>query len=229
MLGSKMTKSNEYYIIEPVNAPQASVIWLHGLGADGKDFMGMVDDLGLPAEHGVRFIFPNAPFMNITVNYGMLMRGWYDIYDFNMLHKEDEVGIKKSRAQIEKYIQHENELGIPSNKIILGGFSQGGAMSLYTGLRLTQRLAGIISLSAYMPMAPNFVAQHYASNRNTPIFMAHGLFDPVVPYNLGQATRDLLKDNAYDVEWFSYPMQHTVCVEEIQEISSFMHRCLGYA
>jgi phospholipase/carboxylesterase len=224
-----MTKNREYYVSEPEGNVEASVIWLHGLGADGRDFIGIIDDLNLPVNHGVRFIFPSAPFMNVTVNYGMQMRAWYDIYDLNMLDKEDVAGMQRSQASIEEFIQDEIAKGIPSNKIFLAGFSQGGAMALFTGLRFKQPLAGIISLSAYLPVRTQFVAQDYVANQKTPIFIAHGLFDPVVPYSLGQASYDQLLADKYNVEWNSYPMPHTVCVEEIAAISAFMRRCLDYA
>lgn len=222
-----MTK-REYFVSEPEGNPNASVIWLHGLGADGKDFAGIVDQLGLPPDHGVRFIFPSAPFINVTINHGMLMRGWYDIYSLNMLDKEDAAGIRRSQLLIEELINAETALGIPYDRIILAGFSQGGAMSLFTALRYPQVLCGVISLSAYLPLIKSFDTQHL-KHINLPIFMAHGLFDPVVPYKLGQDSYEVLRQNDYPVEWNSYPMQHTVCLEEIAAIGDFLQRCLGYA
>ena len=223
-----MTKRQDCFVVEPVSPVNASVIWLHGLGAYGKDFVGIIDQLGLPPDHGVRFIFPNAPFMNITINYGMSMRAWYDIYELVNLDREDEQGIKSSQARITDLIQHELAQGIISSRVMLAGFSQGGAMSLYTGLNFQQQLAGIIVLSAYLPLANQLQLQQL-SNKLMPIFIAHGLFDPVVPFSLGQAARDLLIKENYVVDWHTYPTQHTVCLEEIAAIGGFVRRCLGYA
>lgn len=224
-----MTNSREYFINEPEGSVDAAVIWLHGLGADGRDFAGLVDELGLPSKHGVRFIFPNAPYANITINNGMSMRAWYDIYDLSSSAKEDTAGIEKSQKLIGELIQEQIDQGIPSQRIILGGFSQGGAISLYTALRYPHKLGGIVCLSAYLPLIKLLDVKIIANNIATPIFIAHGMFDPVVPYNFGQVTRDVLLQNNCNVEWHSYPMEHTVCLEEIAEISSFIKRCLGYA
>lgn len=223
-----MTKKREYFVSEPSSTANASVIVLHGLGADGKDFMGIVDQLGLPTDHGVRFIFPSAPFINVTINHGMLMRGWYDIFELSMVHREDAEGIKNSQSLIEEFIEHELEQGIVSDRIILVGFSQGGAMALYTALRYKKPLAGVIALSCYLPLAKQITEQDF-TNRDIPILMAHGIFDPIVSYKLGQDSHDLLIKHNYNVEWISYPMQHTVCLEEIAAIGSFIQRCLGYA
>lgn len=223
-----MTKKREYFVREPDYAANASVIWLHGLGADGNDFAGIVEQLGLPTEHAVRFIFPSAPFINVTINQGMLMRGWYDIFDLNMLEREDAEGIRNSQLQIEEFIAQEVAQGIASNRIFLAGFSQGGAMALYTGLRYKQPLCGVICLSAYLPLATSFTPQQFG-NLQMPIFMAHGLFDPVVPYKFGQQSYEILRQRHYQVEWQSYPMQHTVCLEEIGAIGAFMRRCLDNA
>lgn len=222
-----MTK-REYLTIEPEAKADASIIWLHGLGADGRDFAGIVDQLGLPKNHRLRFIFPSAPFMNVTVNQGMLMRAWYDIYDLNMLDKEDATGVRNSQQQIEEFIKHEIVQGIAYNRIVLAGFSQGGAMALYTALRCPEPLCGVIALSAYLPLSKNLADQHLR-HVNMPIFMAHGMFDPIVPYDLGRATYELLEKSNYQVEWNSYPMQHTVCLEEIDAIGTFLRRCFGYA
>lgn len=223
-----MTNKREYLVSEPESKVNASVIWLHGLGADGKDFIGIIDQLGLPADHGVRFIFPNAPFINISINQGMLMRGWYDIFDMNMLEREDVKGIRNSQLLIEEFINHEISQGINSKRIVLAGFSQGGAMSLYTALRFKKELCAVIALSAYMPSVKQMQEQDFGHPK-LPIFMAHGIFDPVVPYRLGQDTFELLLQHHYPVEWNSYPMQHTVCLEEIEAIGGFLQRCLGYA
>lgn len=223
-----MTKKQDFFIVEPKNPVNASVIWLHGLGAYGEDFVGIIDQLGLPLDHGVRFIFPNAPFMNITINLGMSMRGWYDIYDLTTLTREDEQGIKNSQARIEGLIQNEIDQGIASERIMLAGFSQGGAMALYTSLNYRQKLAGVIVLSAYLPLIKKLNLQQL-QNKLMPIFIAHGLFDPVVPFGFGQAVRDLLMKENYIVDWHTYPTQHTISLEEIDAIGGFMRRCFGYA
>ncbi len=224
-----MTKKREYLVSEPPSKATASVIWLHGLGADGNDFAGIVDQLNLPPDHGVRFIFPSAPFMNITINSGMLMRAWYDIYALNMLAKEDRVGIKKSQQQITDYISNEQDQGIATNRIILAGFSQGGAVALYTGLNNAQALGGVIVLSAYLPLQLEFLPSSL-SHKSLPIFMAHGLYDPVVPYTLGLQAYNFLQQHAYtEAQWHSYHMQHTLCLEEIASIGEFLRRCLDYA
>ena len=224
-----MTNSREFSICEPESSPDAAVIWLHGLGANGNDFMGVVDQLGLPVDHKVRFIFPNAPYIHVTVNQGMKMRGWYDIYDLNLLRKEDEQGVKKSQVLLEDLINNEIEQGISTKRIILAGFSQGGAIALYTGLRYFRSLAGIIVLSSYLPLLDKFVAAEFPDNRSTPIFIAHGLFDPVVPLNAGKTTCQQLQSEDYKIEWNTYPMAHTIALEEITAIGAFINRCLGYA
>lgn len=223
-----MTKSREYFVSEPECTADACIIWLHGLGADGKDFTGIVNELGLPINHTVRFIFPSAPFINVTINNGMLMRGWYDIYDLSRFTKEDSVGIRRSQELINDLINHELEQGIPSQRIMLAGFSQGGAMSLFAGLRCQQQLAGIICLSAYLPIMNSLAEEVALVNKQTPIFMAHGLFDPVVPYLLGHTAYEYLHNNHYNIEWRSYPMLHTLCIEEIVAIGDFIKQCLGY-
>lgn len=223
-----MTKSREYFVSEPPGKATSCVIWLHGLGADGNDFAGIMDQVGLPDDHGVRFIFPSAPFINITINNGMLMRGWYDILNLDIAGEEDELGLNKSRALISEYIAEAIAQGIACDKIILAGFSQGGAISLYTALQSTQKLGGVIVLSAYLPLQNSF-STPTPITKDIPIFMAHGLFDPVVPYNLGLETYNFLHQHNYAVQWYSYPMQHTLCLEEIAEIGTFIRRCLGYA
>lgn len=224
-----MTNSNDYPVCEPPVTADACIIWLHGLGADGTDFIGIIDQLGLPPKHTVRFIFPNAPFIHVTVNQGMKMRGWYDIYDLNLLRKEDEEGVKNSQEYITKLMQSQIEEGIPSNRIILAGFSQGGAISLYTGLRAQHPIAGIVALSCYLPLADTFMRGIYPGNHNTPIFMAHGMFDPVVPFHAGKSTWQYLVDQDYKISWNTYPMAHTVTADEIYDIGKFICGCLGYA
>lgn len=223
-----MTKNREYFVSEPEGVADACVIWLHGLGADGKDFFGIVDELGLPMNHAVRFIFPSAPFLNITINNGMLMRGWYDIYELSMIQREDAAGMKQSQEIINEIILQQLDKGIASQRIILAGFSQGGAMSLYAGLRYPSALAGIICLSAYLPLMADLAVEKSQVNQAIPIFMAHGIFDPVVPYNTGHTAYEYLDKHNYNVAWHSYPMAHTLCIEEIVAIGKFLNRCLGY-
>jgi len=224
-----MTKNKEYYISEPQAKVDAAVIWLHGLGADGNDFMGIIDQLGLPDAHTVRFMFPNAPFMEVTVNNGYSMRAWYDIYGQNILNEEDEQGVKRSQQALTQMIQMQLADGIDSKRILLAGFSQGGAMALYTGLRCEQPLGGILVLSAYLPLAASFTTSHYPRNQHTPIFMAHGLFDPIVPFSAGHDTCQQLQRENYRVEWHTYPMEHTIDLAEIRDIGNFINGCLGYA
>lgn len=224
-----MTKNKEYYICEPQAKVDATVIWLHGLGADGNDFMGIIDQLGLPDTHAVRFMFPNAPFMEVTVNNGYNMRAWYDIYDQNLLAEEDDIGVKKSQQALTQMIQKQMADGVDSKRILLAGFSQGGAMALYTGLRCEHSLGGIIVLSAYLPLASSFSASQHTQNHQTPIFMAHGLFDPIVPFSAGHDTCQQLQRENYHIEWRTYPMEHTINTPEISDIGNFINGCLGYA
>lgn len=221
--------NQDMLVYDPLRAADACVIWMHGLGADAHDFVGIIEQLNLPTNHGVRFIFPNAPFKKITVNQGMRMRAWFDIYDFNTLGKEDLAGVQDSDHIISKIIADQEAQGIPSNKIILAGFSQGAAMSLYTGLLYPKTLGGIIALSGFLPVVDIFAMQPARTNKNLPIFMAHGMFDPIVTYNAGQMTCQLLQTQGYQVEWHAYPMEHTVCPDEIQAIGIFLNRCLDHA
>lgn len=204
--------------------PEASVIWLHGLGADGNDFVPIVEQFDLKEDHKIRFIFPHAPARSITVNGGMLMRAWYDIAEINLAFKEDKKGIDESAILISRLIEREESLGIDSKRIVLGGFSQGGALSLYAGLRFPRPLGGIIALSTYMPIANNFAHERHPNNYSTPIFMGHGLFDPIVPLMLGEMCRQQLEGLGYSIEWHSYSMPHTVIPEEIRDIGEFLKK-----
>lgn len=208
------------------NQPQASVIWLHGLGADGNDFVPIVEQFALEDNHNVRFVFPHAPVRKITVNGGMEMRGWYDIAALDLAHAEDSSGISDSARLIELLIEREKNLGIKSEHIILAGFSQGGAMSLYTALRFPEKLGGIIALSTYLPLAAAFSEARNPINQSIPIFIAHGLFDPVVPLMMGEMCRQQLQGLGYSVEWHSYSMAHSVLPEEIKDIGEFLRRIL---
>lgn len=202
--------------------PVASVIWLHGLGADANDFVPIVEQFDLLNQHKVRFVFPHAPLRNITVNDGMRMRGWYDIRELDIASKEDTSGIQDSDRLLRMLIEREKGLGIPYEHIVLAGFSQGGALSLYTGLRYPQTLGGIIALSAYLPLMNSLSEERHLCNQFVPIFMAHGLFDPIVPLSLGQNTKIQLESLGYPIQWHSYPMPHTVIPEEIADIGKFL-------
>ena len=202
------------------------VIWLHGLGADGHDFKPIVPELNLPPEHGIRFIFPHAAKIPVTVNAGMLMPAWFDVHSMNFPDQEDEAGINKSAAQIRQLIRHENERGISSENIILAGFSQGGAVALHTALRYDEPLAGVMALSSYLPLVKQFMHERSAVNQNIPIMMCHGSHDPIVPFTLGDDSRYFLQQAGYTVDWHSYPMQHSVCPQEINDISHWLQKIL---
>lgn len=217
-----MNPSIECVYHEPQQPAVGSVIWLHGLGADGHDFSGIVPQLQLEPELPLRFIFPHAPIRPITINNQMPMRGWYDIYSLDRLDREDETGVKESQAHIEQLIANEKSQGIPSNKIILAGFSQGGAIALYAGLRHAEPLAGILALSTYLPLHQHIESQHHSANANTHIFQAHGTQDEVLPIQLAELTYQVLKNADFDIHWHPYPMGHQVCIEEIQAISSWI-------
>lgn len=219
--------------IETGAKPAAAVIWLHGLGADGHDFEPIVPELGLPASKPVRFIFPNAPQRPVTINGGMRMPAWYDILQLGgqddgraVVGPEDEAGIRESQGWIEELIAGEVKRGIPHNKIVLAGFSQGGAIVLQTALRHPQRLGGLMALSTYLPLARTLEKERAAANSDLPIFMAHGSYDPMIPMARAQQSRDALKALGYAVEWREYPMPHSVCPEEITDIAAFLLKVL---
>jgi phospholipase/carboxylesterase len=209
--------------IPPQSTHTYSVIWLHGLGADGHDFEGIVPELHLNAAPSIRFIFPNAPVQPVTINGGMKMRAWYDILDMSMEHKVDSDGIYQSSALINTLIEKEMAKGVASKHILLAGFSQGGVIALHAGLRCPHKLAGIIALSAYLPTLPQLKAERSSANLATPIFMAHGIIDPVVAVESGKTAFQGLQALAYPVEWHDYVMEHAVCQEEIAHISTFMN------
>jgi phospholipase/carboxylesterase len=202
--------------------PQYSFIFLHGLGADANDFVPFVDELSLPNDIAIRFVFPNAPMLPVTINNGMKMSAWYDILGLDRMSKQDETGIKQSEQAIQQCIDYELEQGIAADHIFLGGFSQGGAMALHTGLRYSQKLAGIIALSTYLPLADLVAAERHATNHDTPIFYAHGTFDPVIPLELAELSLDELQNHQYPIEWHAYPMMHSVCQEEIDDLSLWL-------
>lgn len=220
---------------EPRQPAGAAVIWLHGLGATAHDFEDVPPHLGLPAGLEVRYVFPQAPSRPVTVNGGYVMPAWYDIKQLGDWEREeafatgrgqDEAGVRTSEAQIRALIERERQRGIPAERIVIAGFSQGGAVALHTALRYEQKLAGVMVLSAGLMFAAKLAPEAAPANRRTPIFLAHGAFDPVVPVLVGQRTRHHLEDLGYDVEWREYPMQHTVSVEEIQDIGRFLTRVL---
>lgn len=203
-------------------APEWTVIWLHGLGADGHDFEPIVPELLRPDWPAIRFIFPHAPVQPVTINGGVRMRSWYDIVGVDLNAQQDEAGIRASAAFVGTLIQREIERGIPAERILLAGFSQGGAIVLTAGLRHTQRLGGIIALSTYLPLAWTLEAEAAPANRQTPIFMAHGTMDPVVALPRAEASRDALNAMAYPVEWHQYPMPHSVSIEEIRDLTKWL-------
>jgi phospholipase/carboxylesterase len=224
-----MTTLLPHIQIDTTPNPGAAVIWLHGLGADGNDFAGLVPELDLSGCPGIRFIFPHAPSMPVTVNGGYVMPAWYDIRGADLTSRQDEAGIRASEKAIVGLLEREIERGIPAKKIVLAGFSQGSAMALHTGLRFPQALAGIMALSGYLPLAERFPAERSGANAETPIFMAHGDQDPVVVPARGEASRDLLKALGYNVDWHVYPMQHSVHPREVADLACFLTRLLAPA
>jgi phospholipase/carboxylesterase len=202
--------------------PRASVIVLHGLGADGNDFVPIAQELDLSAAGDVRFVFPHAPVIPVTINGGYEMRAWYDILGADLVQREDEKGLRSSLAQVEALIEREKARGIPAGRIVLAGFSQGCAMALLTGLRHGEKLGGIVGLSGYLPLAATTAAERHSANTATPIFLAHGRMDPVVPLDRALASRDTLKSLGYQVEWHEYPMAHSVCMEEISDLNRWL-------
>lgn len=210
--------------VEPAETPMASVIWLHGLGADGHDFAGIVPQLNLPATAAIRFVFPHAPVKPITINNGYAMRAWYDIAGFDLGSREDSAGVIASQQLIQALIEHEHKRGIAYSRIFLAGFSQGGAMALYCGLRFPERLAGILALSAYLPLATTLATEASAINKDIPIFMAHGTSDTVVPLKLAQISYGLLLQLGYSIDFRCYPMDHSVCMEEVNDIGQWFKK-----
>ena len=209
--------------------PEAAVIWMHGLGADGNDFVPIVGELDLSGCPGIRFIFPHAETMPVTINGGYVMRAWYDILGMDLVRREDEAGLRQSQARIEQLIEREVSRGIPASRIVLAGFSQGCAMTLQTGLRYPQQLAGLLCLSGYLPLADAIIRERHPSNQQTPIFLAHGRGDGVVTIDRAEMSRDLLREQGYAIEWHEYLMQHSVCEEEIIDMGHWLRRVLSRA
>lgn len=212
--------------IESTPNPTVAVIWMHGLGADGNDFVPIVKELDLRGCPGIRFVFPHAATMPVTINGGYVMRAWYDILGADIAKREDETGLRLSQTRIEQLIAREKSRGIAAERIILAGFSQGCAMALQVGLRYPEKLAGFLCLSGYVPLRDVVVRERHTANQDTPIFLAHGRADPVIPIQRAEQSRDLLLEAGYKVEWHEYMMQHSVCEEEIEDISHWLQRIL---
>ncbi len=211
----------------PGATAQASIIVLHGLGADGNDFVPFARELDLRTIGPVRYIFPHAPQIPVTLNGGYVMRAWYDIRNADLVQREDEAGLRASNEALAALIDRERERGVAASRIVLAGFSQGCAMTLMTGLRYPERLAGLAGLSGYVPLADTTASERHEANHNTPIFLAHGRADPVVPIARGEASRDLLQSLKYPVEWHSYAMQHSVCPEEVGDFNRWLVKVLS--
>jgi phospholipase/carboxylesterase len=225
------TPENSMALLETIEVqtgshPTGTVIWMHGLGADGRDFEPIVPELVHRGERPLRFVFPHATVRPVTINSGQSMRAWYDIAGIDRHTVQDEAGIRASDAAIRALIRRETERGIPTQRVALAGFSQGGAISLFTGTRYPEQLAGIIGLSCYMLLASTFEAERAPANRSTRIFMAHGAYDPIVPPTLGDEAHRLLAAANYEVEWHGYPMPHTVCPEEVAHIATWLRKVL---
>ena len=218
----------DYIEIQTGLDPEATIIWLHGLGADGHDFVPIVGELGLPGDTAFRFVFPHAPLRPITINNGMVMRGWYDIHempvDADKSERADRPGLEHASGIVSTLIEQENQRGITTDKLFLAGFSQGGAVALFAGLRYRQPLAGIIALSAYLPDSDSTEAERSSENLGTPVFMAHGYHDPVIPVSAGRHSNRMLAAAGYNVDWHTYDMPHSVHPDEIRDIARFIQR-----
>ena len=213
--------------LEPGGEPRATVIVLHGLGADGTDFLPMADELKLGAVGPVRFVFPRAPVRPVTINGGYAMRAWYDILGADIVQREDTAGLRESMHLVRQVIEREVGRGVPARRIVLAGFSQGCAVTLGAGLRHPERLAGLAGLSGYVPLADTTAAERHPANRETPVFLAHGRSDGVVPLVRGIAGRDLLQSLGQPVAWHDYPMEHSVCMGEVQALNGWLLKVLG--
>ena len=202
--------------------PEWTILWLHGLGADGHDFEPIVPELLRPGWPALRFVFPHAPVRPVTINGGVPMRAWYDIRDLSIEQRADEAGVRASMAQVEALIAREAERGVPPSRLVLAGFSQGGAIALAAGLRRQTGLAGLVALSTYLPLTSSTAAEATPAGKATPVFMAHGLHDPVVPHVLGERSREALRQLGLAVDWHSYPMPHSVCAEELRDLGDWL-------
>jgi phospholipase/carboxylesterase len=217
----------ETHVIETAPHPRTTIIVLHGLGADGYDFVPICGELDLAAVGPVRYVFPHAPQRPVTINNGHVMRAWYDILGADLVKREDEAGLRESQRQIAELIDAERARGMPADRIVLMGFSQGCAMTLMAALRYPERLAGAVGLSGYLPLAATTAAERAPANADLPIFMAHGSRDPVVAMQRGTASRDALRALGHDVQWHDYPMPHSVCAEEIADLNAWLLKQLG--
>lgn len=213
--------------VDAVGDARASVIWLHGLGADGHDFAAIVPELALPAELGVRFVFPHAPSIPVTLNGGYVMPAWYDIAEIDLKRRHDEAGIRRTDAQVRALMAAEHARGVPWDRIVLAGFSQGGAIALFTALRHPERLAGVIALSTYLVSEETLDAERSEANASVPVLQAHGTLDPMVPCERGEAAHTSLTKLGYNVAFHTFPMQHSVCIEEIAKIREFLVNSLS--
>jgi phospholipase/carboxylesterase len=213
--------------VETAPSPGAAVVWLHGLGADGHDFADIVPVLRLPRALAVRFVFPHAPMRPVTINRGMVMRAWYDVRDDAGARREDEAGVRESQRRVEALIAREKRRGVPAGRIVLAGFSQGGAMALHTGLRHPERLAGILALSCFLPLPDTVAAEASPANRDVPIFMAHGTHDPLIPLARAREAHQRLARLGYRVEWHEYPIPHAVSDAEIRDLAAWLSRALA--
>jgi len=213
--------------LQTTASPTRAVIWLHGLGADGYDFVPVVKELEALGAPAARYVFPHAPMMPVTINNGFVMRAWYDIRTADLAHREDERTIRASQQAVEELIEREVRRGVPRSRIVLAGFSQGAAITLQTGLRQAEPLAGLVALSGYLPLADRLAAERHAASAGVPVLMAHGTDDPVVPIARAVHSRNLLTSLGYEVSWHEYPMPHAVCAEEIEAIAAFLRQRLG--
>jgi phospholipase/carboxylesterase len=213
--------------LETAPSPGAGVIWMHGLGADGYDFADVPPMLGLPRSLAVRFVFPHAPMMPVTINGGMVMRAWYDVLMAGGARHGDEQGLRASQKKVEALIARETSRGIPAARLVLAGFSQGGAMTFQTGLRHPERLAGLMALSCYLPLADTVASEAHPANRDVPIFFAHGTDDASIPIERARRGREALTALGYGIEWHEYPMPHSVCDAELRDIGAWLTRILA--
>jgi phospholipase/carboxylesterase len=216
----------ETITLDPPTLAIACVIWMHGLGADGNDFVPLIPELDLPRDHGVRFVFPNAPTMPVTINNGYVMRAWYDIVGAELDKRADESGVRRSQSQINELIADQRSKGIAANKILLAGFSQGGVIAMQTALRYPEKLAGVLALSTYLACADTMGVEGTLANKLTPVFYAHGTVDPVIPMRLAQQSRAVLATHGYTIEAHDYGMPHSLCAEEVEDIAEFLKRVL---
>jgi len=222
-----MTTLPQTLELHPAAPARASVLILHGLGADGTDFLPFADAMDLDAVGPVRFVFPRAPERPVTANGGHRMRAWYDILAFGGAAREDEAGLRESFAAVHGLLEREMARGVPAERIVLAGFSQGCAITLGAGLRFPHRLAGLVGMSGYLPLAETLAAERHAANAATPVLLAHGTRDPMIQLARGEATRDALQAAGYPVQWQAYPMEHSVCMEEVRDVQAFLLRVLA--